>query len=292
MAMKYSRWVAAITSSALVATPAFAKSADSLQDLVGAKGAGGETQLEARGFEHVKTEEGSSSKYSYWWHAGRKDCVRVETYDGRYASISNATDSDCGHKSGGGGTAVAAAAIGAAAIGAILLSRKSKKSSKDWQQVQVHDVQKSLRIFRDPDKTSRVRGEVDNGALLKNFGCDTYGGSYDSEVWCEVSTMNNRTKGWARDRYLRPTDGSGSSGGGWGGGYDRPAQFTDLIGARAAGAMSTLGSRGFRQVDNFTSGNARYSIQWRASSRQCLQAIIADGRIENITDIQTHPKCR
>jgi hypothetical protein len=43
-------------------------------------------------------------------------------------------------------------------------------------------------------------------------------------------------------------------------------------------------------VDNFTSGNTRYSIQWRAESRQCVQATIADGRIYDIRDIGSHPR--
>ena len=50
--------------------------------------------------------------------------------------------------------------------------------------------------------------------------------------------------------------------------------------------------RGFEQVDNFTSGNTRYSIQWNDDTRQCLQMTIADGHIYDIRDIQTHPECR
>jgi len=60
----------------------------------------------------------------------------------------------------------------------------------------------------------------------------------------------------------------------------------------AAGDMDDLTKRGFRQVVNFASGDARYSIQWRAASHQCLQVITANGRIEPITDIQSQPKCR
>ena len=53
-----------------------------------------------------------------------------------------------------------------------------------------------------------------------------------------------------------------------------------------------LERRGFRQVDNFTSGNTRYSIQWQPESRQCVQVTIADGRFYDLRDIGRHPKCR
>lgn len=76
------------------------------------------------------------------------------------------------------------------------------------------------------------------------------------------------------------------------GGYTDFAQINDLNGVRAAGGMSTLEQRGFRQVDNFTSGNTRYSIQYRPQSRQCVQVTIADGRFYDVRDIQQHPRCR
>lgn len=274
---------------ALAVTPAMAEKARNLADLVGARAAGGETELKARGFEYVTgTVEGGDTKVSFYWDAADKDCVRVETYDGRYTSITDASHSDCNQKGSGNGAAIAAAAIGAAALGAILLSRKSKDHPDAFQQVEVYGVQSgSARIFANPSKTARVRRQVREGSILRNYGCDTYEG----ESWCEVANANGRNKGWARDRYLRPVGHSGgTSSPNWG--YNRPADYQDLIGSRAAGAMNEFSRRGFVQVDNFTSGTARYSIQWRAASRQCIQAIIANGRLENATDIRTHPKCR
>ena len=76
------------------------------------------------------------------------------------------------------------------------------------------------------------------------------------------------------------------------GGYHATAQFSDLQGARAAGGMDTLERRGFRQVDNFTSGNTRYSIQWNRDTRQCVQVTIADGHFYDLRDIGRHPQCR
>lgn len=369
--------LATAACASLAVTPVLARKANTLTDLVGAKGAGGETQLEARGFQHIKTEEGQSSKTSYWWHSGDKNCIQVVTYDGRYSSISDASDGDCGHKPNNKGTAVAAAAIGAVALGAILLSRGSKNKgdggySQDWQQVEAYDLQTGrLRIFRNPSKNASVRGEVAEGELLRNYGCD----QYEGESWCEVTTMDNRTRGWARDRYLRvstagvgqyPSYGGGNGGDlvevyglssgtlkitetpskngyvvgrvnggttlrrmncqnaesenwcqvstldgrmyGWsrerylrstggagnypsyGGGY--AGSISGIEGLNGIEAFDALRSRGFENVDSFTSGNTLYGIYYYRPNRTCVQTTSANGRIVDIRDIQTHPKCR
>lgn len=376
------RLIAGAVSAALVSTPVLAEKAKNLSNLVGIRASSGESELQSRGFSHVKTEENGSTKVSYWWHAGDKNCIKVDTWDGRYTAIVDASDSDCGHKSGSGAAVGAAAVIGAVAIGALLLSRKDKNRpnndgyQQDWQQVQATDTQSgSVRVFANPDKNARVVYSVNEGAMLRNYGCENYNG----ESWCEVTRPNGTSRGWARDRYLRVVSGPGynppGSGGGWngdmvevyglksgtlnitespnknayvvgrvnsgtmlrksycqqsggeswcqvsttngymhgwarerylrsasagqlpsypGGGsgaWEPRVETGDLVGARAAGAMDELSRRGFSQVDNFASGNTRYSIQWRYSSRQCLQVTIADGRIYAINDIGQHPRC-
>ena len=198
---------ATIAAAAMVAAPIAAKKADSLRDLIGASGAGAETQLANRGFEFITGDKSDNASNTYWWHQGDKDCIRVTVTQGRVATINDAKASDCGKKSNNDG-AIAAAAIGVVAIGALLLSGKDKdrhreQYNQDWQQVEVRNTQSGfLRIFREPDKNSRVRGEFREGTLLRNYGCDRHNG----ELWCDVSTLDNRTRGWARDRYLRVTD--------------------------------------------------------------------------------------
>lgn len=71
-----------------------------------------------------------------------------------------------------------------------------------------------------------------------------------------------------------------------------PVKFDDLVGARAAGALDDLARRGFSSVDSFQSGNGSGTIWWNRSTRQCLQAITVEGRIDSLMDIKTHPKCR
>jgi len=56
-----------------------------LQDLVGARGAGGETELQRRGYNHV-----AGTKWSNGWH-----CVSVRTADGHYKSIVDTPMANC-----------------------------------------------------------------------------------------------------------------------------------------------------------------------------------------------------
>lgn len=288
---------ATLAVTAIAIGPISAKKADKLGDLVGASGASAESQLSQRGFEFISGNKNNTGSYTYWWHQGDKDCVVVEVNNGRVARINDARAEDCGKKSGGNDGAIAAAAIGAVAIGAILLSGKDKDKhrdqyNQDWQEVQVHNTQSgTLRIFRNPDKNSRVRDEVREGTFLRNFGCDNYNG----ESWCQVSTMNGSTQGWARDRYLRVTGnypgwgGSGGSGGGWGSGS---GQYGYLTGARPARAEDVLRERGFRTVDSYNSGRNYYSIWYNVRSRECLQMSVSNDRVQSVNDIRGHPRCR
>lgn len=294
---KFKCAAASLAVAAMAAAPIAAKKAETLRDLLGVSGASAETQLVQRGFEYISGNKNDYASNSYWWDRNGKDCVIVEVMNGRVVTINDAKAEDCGKKSGNDG-AIAAAAIGAVAIGAILLSRKDKDKHReqyqqDWQRVQVHNTQSgSARIFRSPDKNSQVRSEVREGEFLRNFGCDNYNG----ESWCEVTTLNGRTKGWARDRYLRVSYGDGypdyGSGGGYPGGGSGNGNYAYLTGARPERAEDTLRQRGFRRVDSSNSGRTYYTIWFRGGSRECLQMAVADNRVSSVVDIQRHPRCR
>ncbi|MDG5749084.1 hypothetical protein P8Q88_12945 [Qipengyuania sp. XHP0207] len=256
-----SRIMCATAATALVATPVLAEKASQLVDINGTMGRDAEYQLQQRGFSHVSThknEMGYAS--SYWWDEADDDCVQVEVYNGRVETIQDASDQDCGHHTGSAGTAVAAVA-GAAILGA-LLSHKSH-----------HHEDGNHHSDRDSEMQYE-RGYTDglHNAAYHNYDrSDAYSNGYSAGVQ-------------QRNANLSHHHGQG--------GYRQAAQFKDLRDARAAGGMSELERRGFRQVDNFTSGNTRYSIQWRPQSRQCVQVTIADGRFYDIRDIGQHTNCR
>lgn len=232
----YGRSLAAAVAIALTAGQALAKSADTLQDLVGATTAQAEGTLSQRGWSLAASGSAGGESHGYWWNASRKDCVKLTAREGRYAAVEDAKAGDCNQKSSGSGTgtAVAVAAVGAAAVAAILLSRKSKDRNDggyqpEWQQVEAYNLDSgSLRIFSQPSKNARVVRSVGSGTVLRNFGCD----DYNSESWCEVATMDGRTNGWARDRYLRVTDNAGypgNNGGGWSGGNNWGGDYRGTV---------------------------------------------------------------
>ncbi len=85
-----------------------------LQDLVGARGSSGESQLQSRGYTFVSGSKGGGSSYTNWRKGSH--CVTVRTADGRYKSIVDAPMADCesgGHQGGGhaGGSDAGAAGL-------------------------------------------------------------------------------------------------------------------------------------------------------------------------------------
>ena len=68
---------------------------DHLQDLIGARGRSGETQLQERGYTWVRTEKSENVSYGFWQDTRSERCVRVGTSEGRYSSIVYTSDVDC-----------------------------------------------------------------------------------------------------------------------------------------------------------------------------------------------------
>ena len=261
MISKAARITLAGAACALASTPVLAEKARELTFLNGELGRNAESELRNRGFAHVSTHKNDMGYVnSYWWDSSDNNCVNVEVYDGRVMTINDASDQDCGHHEGNAGAAVAVVA-GAAILGA-LLSHKSHHHDDDR-----HSSDRDAELQYDRGYTDGL-----HNASYHNYDrSDAYSSGYEAGVS-------------ERSANLRHHSGRG--------GYRQSARIDDLSGARAAGGMSELARRGFRQVDNFTSGNTRYSIQYQPRSRQCVQVTIADGRFYDIRDIGQHPQCR
>lgn len=76
--------------------PALAQNTPSdVRDLVGARAAGGEAQLQARGYVNVGGQTGDDRKWTYWWNERRGACLSVATMNGRYDSIVSTPAPDC-----------------------------------------------------------------------------------------------------------------------------------------------------------------------------------------------------
>ena len=74
-------------------TASGAGGAKELQDLVGARAAGGESELQRRGYTYASGSKGGGSSYTNWKKGS--NCVTVRTTNGHYASIVDATMLDC-----------------------------------------------------------------------------------------------------------------------------------------------------------------------------------------------------
>lgn len=247
----------------LTVTPALAERASQLGDLNGTRGRDAESSLQSRGFSHVSTHKSDSGYVnSYWWDSADKTCVAVEVYDGRVMTINDASKSDCGHSGSGGDAAAVAGVVAGAAILGALLSHKSHHHDNDTHLASVEDEAHYDRGYTDG---------LHNAAYHNYDRSNAYSNGYQAGVSERTANLSHH--------HGR-------------GGYAQVAQYADLRDARAAGGMSSLEQRGFRQVDNFTSGNTRYSIQWQPQTRQCVQVTIADGRFVDVSDIGSHPKCR
>ena len=119
-----------------------------LSDLVGARAAGAERDLESRGFVNHHGAKSGDASYTYWWSSTRKQCVRVRTADGRYDQVVQVSNSDCNQKDPDSGPSTGAkVAIGAAALlGVVALAHKSHhRDDRRYDERQSADFERGYR---------------------------------------------------------------------------------------------------------------------------------------------------
>lgn len=67
----------------------------SLEDLVGARGAGADTEMRARGYIDRDASQRGGRPVVTWWNADTRDCVDVVTNEGRVESIRSVDAARC-----------------------------------------------------------------------------------------------------------------------------------------------------------------------------------------------------
>ena len=220
-----------------------------------------EGQLRERGFSFVSTNRNQGFIYSHWWDEGDDKCIVVEARNSQVMTTNDAPDQDCGHHKGSD----AAAAVGVVAGMAILGAQLGHKSNH-------HEDKQHYASVEDEAHFDRGYNDGLHNVAYHNYDrSSSYSSGYQAGVQQrEANTSYHHGRG----------------------GYHPAARSDDLQGARAAGGMDEMSLRGFAQVDNFTSGNTRYSIQYKSDTRQCVQVTIADGHFYDLRDIGRHPNCR
>lgn len=255
--MRRTKLIAATALAGLIAQPlAAAPAPGSVRDLIGARAAGGETQLETRGFSFIHGSTDDDRKINYWWNGNTRECVKVVTNDGRFEAVTQTTAADCNQKGGKGDTA-AAVAIGAAALLGI-----AALASKSHHREDRYNDERSTAEFE--------RGYRDGlyNQSYHNYGrTDAYSHGYEQGV---------RERG-SQTAY-RPYNH-------FGGGYADYAGINDLEGRPRDAAIGELTRRGFAMRDNKRTDEGRYITFWRAASRQCLILHSQDGRVVSVETV-------
>ena len=94
--MRFEKMGLVVLGLSSVAVPTYARAqATGIEDMVGARAGQAEGELQRRGYRNVRGEKGDDRSYTYWWNAGRRQCVVIATMDGRYSSIQPTTAPDC-----------------------------------------------------------------------------------------------------------------------------------------------------------------------------------------------------
>jgi hypothetical protein len=256
------RYLAALPAFAMILGPssAIAQTPPAIADLVGARGAGGETQLEARGYVHIKTEKGDDRAWSNWWHAGRRECVTVAVVDGRFQAITTSPAPDCNQTAGSNhsGAGAAAAAVALTAIGIAALAHQSHH----------HADGKHL-------------AEAEDGQFERGYRDGLYAQSYHN-----YDRSNDYSDGYSRGTQRRDGETAYRDGQPRGaGGYAPAAKVNDLLTMRAPSADVALQQRGFRTVNAYQAGETAYTIRANDRTGQCVQVAMTDGRIRYISAI-------
>lgn len=235
--------VAAMLSSTLApAGAALAAPPSGLGDLVGARGAGGETQLQQRGYSLQRSSGGAN----FWWNADRRACARVVTWDGRFQSIDSASASDCGKGSSSSDAAVAIGALAAIGLAAAIASHNKKGGDSH-------------------------SGDAHNDEYGRGYNDGLYGGNYDrndSEAYHEgymAGDAERRNRVAANSSYVR--------------GAPRAAQ--DAC-ARAGDDFLNMPGGSSVPVSVFDRGGGRYEITVAAGHYRARCSVDATGRVSSM----------
>ena len=87
--------IPAALAAAFASSSAVAQSAPHVEDLVGARAVGGETQLLSRGYVSRQSNIVRDQRFTFWWNERTGRCISVSTVDGRYAAILGVPSANC-----------------------------------------------------------------------------------------------------------------------------------------------------------------------------------------------------
>ncbi len=257
------RGLAAVVAVALAAAPVAGQGQPvGFSDLVNQSDEYSAKELGWRGYVLTHSDARDATTWQYWWNASRKECARLAVSRGRVADARATDEHDCNQRSSSGSQGIsdgAKVAIAAAAIlGVAALAHKSHENDKNRASQSPQDVAEFERGYRD-------------GMYHQGYH------NYNDRQEYRDGYEQGAGKRSAETSYRAP-QGSYA-------GYAPYVNLQDLVGARASSADSELRSRGFTDKGGYQSSGRAYATWWNKRTRQCVQSVTSDGRIERFESL-------
>ena len=237
--------------------------------LVGANGRGAETQMENHDFYEVDSfSSGRDGEGTVWYNRSSRQCLQMIVVDERVDSVVDIHSHPKCNSHGGGYDSDDGGTWYSRLVGAAEAGAENQMDINGFHEVDSFSSGRNGRgtVWYNNSKRQClqmivVNGRVDSAVDIHSHPkCNSHGGGYGS-------------------------DGGGRS--------DDLSWFSRLVGANGNGAEVQMENHGFNQVDSFDSGRDGYGTVWYSrSSRQCLQMIVVNDRVDSAVDIHSHPRCR
>jgi hypothetical protein len=235
-----------------------------LSDLVNQGSDYAQRELPSRGYVFIHSDVRGSKTWQYWWQSRDGVCARVAHVDGRASSIVSVAPTECnqsapGQSSGSSGMSSGAkVALGAAALlGVAMLAHRSheRDEAKHNTEQQVAEYERGYR----------------DGMYHQPFH--------------DYNRSQSYVDGYNAGQQKRDNETRYRSQGGYHSGQAAYVGLNDLVGARGSSADDTLRQRGFASRGGYQSDGKAFSTWWNGSTRQCVQLVVRDGRIQSIDSL-------
>jgi hypothetical protein len=255
--------------------PAWAQTPDlRLSDLVNQGSDYAQRELRNRGYVFIHADQRGAKLWQYWWNARDNVCARVAHVDGRASSIVDVSATDCNQypqytgqpaqqgstqsgDSKGMNNATKAAIAAAAIAGVAILAHRSHERDEEKH------------------KNEQQTAEFERG----------YRDGLYHQPYHDYNRSQSYVDGYSAGQQKREAETSYRSPYAVHTGQAAYVPLNDLVGARAQFMDDDMRKRGFVRKGGWQSGNAAYSMWWNGSTRQCVQGVVTDGRIQSLNPI-------
>lgn len=255
------RGLAFLLALSLAAGPAAAKSAPAnLSDLAYQSSEWARGQMRSRGYTLMSSASHKGKTFEYWWSAGSNSCARLTEVGGKVESVDGASSTDCrqSHSEATSGDAAAAIAIGAAAlIGVAVLAHQSHERDEEH------------------GRDAKSVAEFDRG----------YRDGLYHQAYHNYNKTSAYSDGYNAGQTKRDEETSYRSHHGHHSGDQPYVSLSDLEGARGSSFDSEIRSRGFEDKGGYKQGDRSIALWWNGRTRQCVQSVTKEGRIQEIEAI-------